>query len=551
VSTIPTRLLELAEANPQREALRILTPDERDTTLSRADLLNAAQAAAAQLPASEGELVIMVQRDLLTLVSTFFGAMLKGAIPSILPFATEKLHPDRYAASMAALLSIAQPAALAVEGAVRADVEGLLPAEGPLPELLTVARPTPTPSFDASTITRPQAGATALLQHSSGTTGLQKGVMLSHATIFAQLEAYGSVLGFTEEDVVCSWLPLYHDMGLIAGFLMPLLSGARLVLMSPFDWVRSPAMLLHAITAHGGTFTWLPNFAYNFLAGKVRDRDLEGVDLSSMRAFVNCSEPVYAASHRMFAERFTPYGLQPTMLSVSYAMAEAVFGVTQTPVGEMARVDVVEREALQSGQATPTDPGPHAEEMVSSGFPLPGMEVAIVDENHAPLPERAVGDIALRGDFMFEGYYRRPEATAEAFHGGWYLTGDRGYMAEGQVYVQGRKKDLIIVGGKNVYPTDLERLANTVEGVYPGRAAAFGVPNLRSGTEDVVIVAETEADDPADRKKLAAAIRRAVAAGSDVAVRDVRLVGRGWLVKTSSGKISRSAVREKYLGEPT
>ncbi|NDJ35512.1 MAG: fatty acyl-AMP ligase [Chloroflexi bacterium] len=542
MSTIPHRLHELVEAGPNREAIRLVALDGSQTVLTRADLLGAAGAAAAELDIRRGDLVILVQQDLHTLAATFFGVMLAGGIPSILPFATEKLHPDRYRSSMEALLTIAQPALLATDPEVADDVRGLLPDGNDLP-LRVLDR-----TEGAAGVADPGAAAedTALLQHSSGTTGLQKGVMLSHRQILDHVAAYGQAVDFTAEDVIVSWLPLYHDMGLIAGFLMPVLGGARLVLMSPFDWVRDPGMLLRAISEQGGTLCWLPNFAYNFLAGKVRDTD--GLDLASMRAFVNCSEPVYAASHRQFAERFAEQGVTPDMLTASYAMAETVFGVTQSPVGQPARTVWVDRRSLREDDTlVPAQPGPASEELVSSGPPIPGVEVRVVDAGFNPLPDGRVGDILVRSQTMFSGYYNRPDATSGAFREGWYQTGDRGCIHEGEVIVLGRKKDLIIVGGKNVYPSDLERLVNTVEGVHPGRAVAFGVANPRSGTEDVVIVAETNTADPDERKQIAAAVRRAVAQGSDVAVRQVAVVDRDWLIKTSSGKISRSAAREKWL----
>lgn len=551
--TLPGRLAEVAAAAPDRETLRIVRPAAPDTVLTRAAFFDAARRAGERIAAAgagPGDLVIFVLSDLVSLTAGFFGASLAGAIPSIMPFQTEKLHPDRYQAATAALLEIARPAVLVTEAGLEAQVRALLPESGSLPNLLVLDSagllgadepPALEASFDPE--------ATALLQHSSGTTGLQKGVALSHRAIFEQLERYSGVLGFTPDDVVVSWLPLYHDMGLIAGFLMPLLSGARLVLMSPLDWVRAPQMLLEAISTHRGTFCWLPNFAYNFLADKVRPDALDGVDLGSIRAFVNCSEPVYDSSHRAFLARFAPHGVEESMLTASYAMAEAVLAVTQTEVGRPAPVDVVDRSALQSlGEARPTADEPRARAVVSSGRPIPGMEVRVLGPEREPLPERRVGELAIRSSHLLTEYHRRPAATAEAFHDGWFLTGDMGYMAGGEVFVLGRKKDVIIVGGRNIYPRDLETLVNRVEGVYPGRTVAFGVSNPQRGTEDVAVVAEMahEMDEDA-RREVTANIRRAVAAGTDIMVRYVELVPRNWLIKTSSGKVARAANREQFF----
>jgi len=548
--TIPRRLHELAQAAPEREILRYRFLNGDEITLTRAQLLQLAQSTAAQLAAAGAnadDIVAIVQRHPLALVGTFLGAALLGAVPSILPFATEKLHPDRYKASMAALFDLVQPALLVTEPELYDEVAALLPSPAPeKPALLSIdvgathASPLPEPSIDPNAI--------ALLQHSSGTTGLQKGVALSHRAIFDQLDAYSQAIGFSDADIVVSWLPLYHDMGLIAGFLMPILSGARLVLMSPFDWVRSPQMLLRAISDQRGTFCWLPNFAYNFCAQKIRERDLEGVDLSSLRAVINCSEPVRADSHQLFIERFAPYGLNPHALATCYAMAETVFAVSQSAVGQPVRVDVVERDALRiDGFARPTADDQPSENIVSCGRPIEGMAVRVLDTERRPLPERRVGALTVRSPYMLTGYYHRPEATESVFHDGWYLTGDIGYVAEGEVFVLGREKDLLIVGGRNVYPQDLEALVNTVEGVHAGRVVAFGVLNAQAGTEDVAIVAEVEMDS--ESSTISANIRRIIANRSDVSVRYVKLVPSGWLIKTSSGKLARGANRDKFLSE--
>jgi len=387
-----------------------------------------------------------------------------------------------------------------------------------------------------------------LLQHSSGTTGLQKGVALSHRAVLNQLSAYGPTIRMTPADVVVSWLPLYHDMGLIAGFLMPILLRAKLVLMSPFDWVRAPQRLLQAVSAHRGTLSWLPNFAYNFCARKIRDRDLEGVDLSTWRAVINCSEPMRWSSHEAFRERFQAYGLRPEALATCYAMAENVFAVTQGGIDSPVTVDEVHRESLLSrGRAEPAPGDDLAVKMLSAGVPIPNTSVRVVDEGGRDLPERQIGEIVLQGDCLLTGYFRRDDLTENAFLEGWYRTGDLGYLADGELYVTGRKKELIIVGGKNIYPQDLEALAEEVEGVHPGRVVAFGVFNEELGTEDVVVVAEADGNDPSDRKRIAREIRDAIARGSDVNARYVEVVDRGWLLKTSSGKNARRANREKYL----
>jgi acyl-CoA synthetase (AMP-forming)/AMP-acid ligase II len=338
-------------------------------------------------------------------------------------------------------------------------------------------------------------------------------------------------------------------MGLIAGFLLPLLHRVPLVLMSPFEWVRAPQRLLQAVSRYRGTLSWLPNFAYNFCAQKIRDEDLAGLDLGSWRAVINCSEPMRWPSHQMFLERLRPHGLMQEALATCYAMAENVFAVTQGGIESPVVVDEIDLALLTStGSARKVPPG-QGFRMLSAGRPLPETEIHILDTERRPVGERQLGEIALRSRCLLTGYYHRPDLTDKAFHDGWYLTGDLGYQADGELFVTGRRKELIIVGGKNVYPQDIEELAGEVPGVHPGRVVAFGVFNDDLGTEDIVVVAEVDDAEGAERRRIADGIRASVARGSDVVVRQVRVVDPRWIVKTSSGKLARQANRDKYLGE--
>jgi len=552
--TLAQRLWQDFAAAPEQPAIHLLQAGQPDRTLTRRDLVHGAvgyTAALQQAGLQPGEVVILILQHGAPLVHAFWGAVLGGFIPAIMPFLTEKLSPEKYRRDLAALFEITRPAAVityrAFEPEVRtaalnSSVRAVLVAD----EADPVAEPNPATLAGLSRA----ADDLVVLQHSSGTTGLQKGVALSHRAVLNQLDAYSQAIRLAEEDVIVSWLPLYHDMGLIAGFILPVLTRTPLVLMSPFDWVRAPHRLLHAVTRYRGTLSWLPNFAYNFCAQKIRDRDLEGVDLSSWRAVINCSEPMRWESHQAFARRFAPYGLRPEALATCYAMAENVFAVSQGGIGAPATVDVIDARTFVSAQrAAPASDGLTALKMLSAGRPLANTRVRILDDQRRELPERHVGEIALQGDCLLTGFYNRPDLTAQAFHDGWYLTGDLGYLADGEVYVSGRKKDLIIVGGKNVYPGDLEALAGEAPGVYPGRVVAFGVFDEQQGTEEVVIVAEAETEDEDERRRIADAIRERVTRGSDVAVRQVRVVGLRWLLKTSSGKIARGANREKFLAE--
>jgi fatty-acyl-CoA synthase len=560
MDTFSSALLRAYSEIPDQTTITMQFANQPDRPISYRQLVEGASAYSTLLEQRgirPGEVVVLILQHGADLVFAYWGTVLHGAIPSIMPFLTEKLLPERYRADLASLVSIIQPAAIITypefEGEVQASLKtGCSVRQVLLTNETSAALTEPT----HSTANMQFAGLQrkpddiVLLQHSSGTTGLQKGVALSHRAVFNQLQVYSQTLGLNSQDVLVSWLPLYHDMGLIAGFLMPVLLRVPLVMMSPFDWVRAPQRLFQAVSHYRGTLTWLPNFAYNFCAQKIRDRQLEGVDLSSWRAVINCSEPVRWESHQAFAARFAPYGLNSSALASCYAMAENVFAVTQSPIGGPAVVDEIDRESFQVERvARPAVPGQPSIKMLSCGKPLSNVRVRILDAQGQELPERQVGEIALHSDCMLSGYYRRPEETAKAFLDGWYLTGDYGYVTGGEVFVSGRKKDLIIVGGKNIYPQDLEQLAMQVPGVHAGRVVAFGIYNEETGTEDVVLVAEVDSEEPDHREQIAEQIRQVITRGSAVALRHVHLVDSHWLVKTSSGKTARLANREKYLAE--
>jgi len=540
---------------PEQVALYLLQNGQPDCPLTYHSLLQGAAAYAQayqQNGIQPGEVVILILQHGRDLINAFFGAVLHGAIPSIMPFLTEKLLPERYRADLAALVAITRPAALVTYPDFEAEVRAALHPDDSVRTVIVSDQVALSvePDFASLGGLRRSPQDIVLLQHSSGTTGLQKGVALSHQAVFNQLENYSQTLRLVPQDVVVSWLPLYHDMGLIAGFLMPILLQTPLVLMSPFEWVRAPYKLMQAVSRYRGTLSWLPNFAYNFCAQKVRERDLQDVDLSSWRAVSNCSEPMRWESQQAFLERFAPYGLRPEALTTCYAMAENVFAVSQGGLDGPVTVDEIDRDAFQTERlARPAQPARPSIKILSAGRPLANTRLKIVSEHGKELPERVVGEVALQSDCMLTGYYHRADADEKALRAGWFLTGDYGYLAGGELYVVGRKKDLIIVGGRNIYPLDLETLAMEVPGVHAGRVSAFGVFNDESGTEDVVIVAEVDILDPDERQRISDNIRIAINRGSAVALRSVYLVGQHWLVKTSSGKNARLANRDKYLAE--
>jgi len=559
MTTFPERLRTLHTRTSSRVALTlqfsgaVRATDDLSLTLDQ--LLRGASSYAraySNAGIQPGEVIVLILQHGEDLVYAFWGAILHGAIPSIMPFLTEKLSPERYRADLAALISVTQPAAITTYPEFESEVRSALKVGDSVREVVVTNKIEKQPDLDFDSLSgfQRKPDDVVILQHSSGTTGLQKGVALSHQAVFNQLNSYGNALVLNENDVVVSWLPLYHDMGLIAGFILPILSGVHLVLISPFDWVRAPYKLMQSVTKYRGTLSWLPNFAYNFCAQKIRDRHLEGVDLSSWRAIINCSEPVRWESHQTFYEKFKSYGLKLEALQTSYAMAENVFSVTQSPLGSEPVVVEIDLESFMSKRVAKNPSEGHpAMKMMSSGRPLENVKVKVVDENRNEVAERVIGEVALKSDCMLTGYYHRDDITDKAFADGWYLTGDYGFIADGEVFVSGRKKDMIIVGGKNVYPQDLETLTYEVAGVHAGRSVAFGMFNEEEGTEEVVIIAEVDSEDSGEQQKIADAIRLHVTKNSAIALRYVRAVDPKWILKTSSGKTARSANKDKFLAE--
>ncbi|NMC28822.1 MAG: fatty acyl-AMP ligase [Pelolinea sp.] len=499
-----------------------------------------------------GDIIILVLQHSLELIYAYYGAILAGAIPSIMPFLTEKLLPEKYQQDFQSLVKIIQPESIITYQEFKQGVFDQFSQQLPVHSMLLceeiALEGEPLPA-GLPGLTRDSQDI-VLLQHSSGTTGLQKGVALTHQAVFQQLEHYSKAIHLApQKDVIVSWLPLYHDMGLIACFLMPILCGVPLVMMSPFDWVKAPYRLFTSISNYHGTLCWLPNFAYNFCAKKIRDSQLEEVDLSSLRAVINCSEPVRYESHQAFLQKYRPFGFKASALAASYAMAENVFAVTQGGVDFPLVEDHIDRDDFQMHKkATPVTPGAAGVIMLSTGRPIESVAVQVIDEQGKLLGERQIGEVIIQSDCLFTGYYNRPDITEKSVLNGWFKTGDYGYLAEGEVYITGRKKDLIIVGGKNIYPQDLEAIAMEVEGVHPGRVVAFGIFNESSGTEDVVIVAEAN-KGAEDKEEIGNAIKEKVTRNSAIALRHVLVVDEKWLIKTSSGKIARSANKEKYLAQ--
>ena len=566
---------------------------------------------------SPGQSAALMLPTGLDYLATFLAVQMAGAIPVPIYPPARLSQLEDHVRRHAGILANARTRTL-VTFAPALGVSKLLTAQVPgLDSVVDVAgldrdgRFRERPALDES--------STAFLQYTSGSTGSPKGVVLSHGDVIASLKAMAVALGATPRDVFVSWLPLYHDMGLIGAWMGSLYYGFPLVLMSPLDFLARPARWLEAIHRHRGTLSGGPNFAYELCVRRIGPEEAEGLDLSSWRLAFNGAEPVSPDTMARFTAKFTPYGLPPKAMTPVYGLAEATLGVAFTPIGRGPRIDVVDAEAMARRSraaplvgAMPVDgipaggtsaggpsadgshaggppageqsagrphvgepsagglsaEGPHAEGLpagsppapeshaggpperalrfVSCGPPIPGFEVRIVDGRGTELEERAEGSVEFRGPSTTSGYFRNPAATRALFDGEWLRSGDRGYVAGGELYVTGRDKDLIVRAGRNLYPYDLEAAVGEVDGVRKGCVAVFASPDPAAGTERLVVVAETRENDAGRRRAIEEAIVRVAAAELGAAPDEIVLAPPHSVLKTSSGKIRRVAVRELF-----
>ncbi len=482
---------------------------------------------------------------------TFFGIQLCGAVPVPVYPPFRLGHLDDYVDRLAALVRNAEAVGVVTFKKIRM-IANLVKRQTQVRFLATIEQI----NQESDAIVDPwhaRPQDPALIQYTSGSTGSQKGVVLAHSNIIHNMTAIGTATAFAPETDVCvSWLPLYHDMGLIGTVLNSMLWGMPCVVIPPQDFVRRPSRWLRAFSDYRGTLSPAPNFAYNLCVKKCRPKELEGLDLSSWRVAYCGAEPIHRETIESFTERFGAYGFAPESFYPVYGLAENSLAVTFPKLGERPCIDIVEEVIDDEGQKSFPAVGPNArpqrvKEWISVGYPLPDHEVKIVDRKHKELPARVEGEVIIRSPSVMQEYYKNPEATAKTLIDGWLHTRDLGYMSDGRLYVTGRLKDMIIKGGRNFYPQDIEGAAAAVKGVRTGCVAAFGVYNKARATEDIVCAAETRISDEKDKRELDFALKAHVAKIVGCKLDHLVLCPPGTLPKTSSGKIQRYMARERYL----
>jgi len=547
MTTIATRI---ERATTQSGSITFVGASDAADRVQWARLHDDARGVAAVLQAKgvgPGDHVALLGPTSRPLVTAIQATWLAGATVVVLPLPMRLGSIDEFVAQTRARVTAADAALVVLDD----DVAPFLEPRRSDPPMALLSELAPGPGQPtAASFERPpdDPDALALLQFTSGSTAEPKGVMLPHDRVLANLDAAQAAVALDPaNDVLVSWLPLYHDMGLIGLLTLPMITGTDLVLAGAQDFMASPARWMEWMSAFGGTATAGPNFSYA-LAARALGR-LGGLDLSRWRIGLNGAEPIDPSSVEDFCAAGERHGLDPRSVFCAFGMAEVTIAGTFPEPGTGMAVDCIERRVLETDRyAAPRGAdevaGAGTRRLARLGKPVDGLHLRIVEpETGRPMREREVGELEFRGTSVTPGYYRRPTETARVFRDGWLRTGDLAYLVDGELVVCGRIKDVIIVGGRNVFPEDVERAVASVAGVRAGNVIAFGVEGRR-GREAVVVVAETKTDELGPvRDEVSRRVRQAVG----VPLRDVVLVSPGTLPKTSSGKLQRALCRSRYL----
>jgi 1-acyl-sn-glycerol-3-phosphate acyltransferase len=540
-----------AARHPDRLHLSVLQDEATILgSLTYAELAAKAQAVARGLVTRDvvpGDRVALMLPTSIAFFIAFFGILYAGAIPVPIypPMRLSQLedHLRRQVGILrnaGTCLLITMPEGRRVAGLLRAQAETLAGVES-VADLATATAATDLPGPRST-------DSVALIQYTSGSTGDPKGVVLSHANLLANIRAMGRVMDASSADVFVSWLPLYHDMGLIGAWLGCLHFAAPLYVMSPLSFLVRPESWLWAMDRFRATFSASPNFGFELCINKIPDANLEGLNLGSLRMVANGAEPVSPQTLRRFIERFSHYGFPRGAMAPVYGLAECSVGLAFPPLGRGPLIDRVSRNSLSAGgvaeKARPDDPRPL--EIVACGQPLPGHEVRIVDEAGLELGDRREGRLEFRGPSATRGYFNNETKSRELIHDGWLDSGDRAYMAGGDVCITGRIKDIIIRAGRHLYPQEIEEAVAEIPGIRKGGVVVFSVSDPSAGTERVVVLAETREVDPAAKAKLQASAHEVVTDTAGTPPDEIILAPPHTVPKTSSGKIRRSAAKELY-----
>jgi acyl-CoA synthetase (AMP-forming)/AMP-acid ligase II len=534
-----------------RWGARFVAPSEEATFYPYQDVLRRAQKTAAALQAHglrRGDRVALILSTSIEFFDSLLGVQLAGGIPAALypPFRLGKL--DEYFARLRKMLAKIGARYLITEGRIRKLLgPGVVGVESLREVLDAKDLQTGGGNWQPVDVDPEQP---AFLQFSSGTTVEPKAVMVTHTNLLANLTMMQQCLVYRGEDeidngCVC-WLPLYHDMGLVGCLYLGMYYPGTVTYMGPDTFLARPAIWLRTLSRYKSAISPAPHFAYSLCATKIKDAEMEGVDLSHWRAALNGAEPIESDGVQRFTERFARWGFQPTAMTPVYGLAEAGLGVTFTGLDDLPRFTEFSREGLWNGGTAQLGPG---RRIVSVGRALPSVDVAIFDDQEQRVPDGRVGRIWVKGPSITKGYWESPELTANMIHGDWLDTGDLGFIHEGELYIAGRAKDLIIIRGRNYAPQEMEELLLDVEGVRKGCAVAVSTMIEGEG-EQLIILAEKDPHKKRPEEEVIAEINHCILTGLSLKPRDVELLEAGTLPRTSSGKLRRSeALRQFLAGE--
>jgi 1-acyl-sn-glycerol-3-phosphate acyltransferase len=537
------------EHHPERVHVTLYSERDAPEEISYGALAQAARAFGAGLAArgvAAGERVAIMLPTSRDFFVAFYGALRIGAVPVPLYPPARPAQLEQHFRRIAAIVANCGARLFITIEQAKIFAHVLQAHAADLRHVATVAE-----VLDEGGAVPPHRASpadTAFLQYTSGSTGRPKGVVLSHANLLANLRAMGTAARVTSQDTFVSWLPLYHDMGLIGACLGSMLYAYPLVLMSPLAFLSRPARWLRRVQQHRGTMTSAPNFAYELCLTKLTERELEGLDLSSLRLSFNGAEAVSADTVERFCERFARYGFRREAMTPVYGLAECCLGTTFPPLERGALVERVDRAHFQHhGVARPArDDDALPLRFVACGRALPGHAVRVVDQRGREVRERTQGRVQFAGPSATSGYFRNPEETARLVDGAWRNTGDLGYLAGGELFITGRAKDLIIRGGHNIHPMELEEAVGEVRGVRHGGVAVFAASDPRTATERLIVLAESRETKPEERARIVADINQLAVDLAGMPADEVVLAPPRTVLKTSSGKIRRAACRELY-----
>jgi len=546
----PDAFLEIAENSSSEEGYTFLSDNgKREDFFSFKEIANKAKVLASSLQRegiNSGDKIILILPDNRDFIFLFLAISFLRAVPvPVTPPFNLKQMPE-YLKYLEYVLEISKAKSIFTSEEIKPFLGSLL---GPSLMQIKIPSELKTNISDKSldTLITPNPDDIALIQFTSGSTKRPKGVCILHKNLMANIQGLREGLKLQKQDRFCSWLPLYHDMGLIGFFLTPMAIGISGLIIPPLYFLKRPNIWLQKMSETRSAISYAPNFAYGLCTKRVSDSDLNEADLSAWRVAGCGAEPIQAETLNAFATKFKKYGFNANSFVPSYGMAENTLAITLTKLNQNLKVESVNYEILttQKCAVVSHDESQNVINLVSCGSCIPGHDLQIISPEGGNLPERHVGEIAIKGPSLMQGYFENFEANQEAFIDGWFRTGDLGYIADNELFVCGRVKDLIIVSGKNYYPADLEVLASEIAGVRKGNVVAFGLQDF--GTQEkVVICAETSLPET-QHKELKEKIRTTIINGLGIKVDEIVLLESGSLPKTSSGKLQRLKTKDLFI----